>query len=273
MPSGRGQNLLDSLFPVAPVLRIRWRGVGAAAAATVLGVVLQIGRLPAGVATNTVWADDGSGFLGPALQHGRVGAFAIPYSGYLVSITRFMAAIATTVPLRLAAFVLGAGSALVVCLLAGLVYLSMRGHIPSRGLRFALAAVMVLIPAVGMEVDANAANLHWYLDFAAVWVLLARPPGWGERLVGAAICFIAAASDPLVALLLPLAAIRLVAVRNRRDSIAVATLLAGLAVQLPFILGFHTGAAVHPSTVDLSQVFAGRVLLPMLAGDTIGQHL
>jgi hypothetical protein len=144
--------------------------------ATVFGVVLQIARLPAGVATNTVWADDGSGFLGPALQHGW-GAFAFPYGGYLVSITRVMAAVAATLPLRLAALVLGAGSALVVCLVAGLVYLSMRGHIPSRGLRFAFAAMMVLIPAVGMEIDPNAANLHWYLVFAAVWILLARPPG------------------------------------------------------------------------------------------------
>jgi hypothetical protein len=131
---------------------------------------------------------------------------------------------------------------------------------------------VALIPAVGMEVEANAANLHWYLDFASVWVLLARPPRWGERIAGAAVCLVAALSDPLVVLLIPLAAIRLVATRNWRDSIPVAALLAGLAVQLPFILS-APHLAHHPSLPDLSSVFAGHVLLPALVGGTIGQRL
>jgi hypothetical protein len=61
--------------------------------------------------------------------------------------------------------------------------------------------------------------------------------------------------------------------RSLRDSIVVASLVAGLLVQLPVIAGFHAGAAVHPSTADLSRVVAGRVLLPLVAGDTIGQRL
>jgi hypothetical protein len=268
------KSFLEGVFPVAPVVPIRTRTVVGTGAVVGLGTALQILRLPRGIATNTVWADDGRGFLAQALKHGRVGSFAIPYNGYLVSSARVMAAVAASLPLRLAALVLSVGPALVVCLLAVLVYRSMRGHIPSRAVRFTFAAVMVLIPAVGMEIEANAANLHWYLDFAAVWVLLAVPPRWGERLAGAAVCFIAALSDPLVALLLPLAAIRMAATRSWRDLVAVAALLAGLAVQLPFILSAPSPQiSQHPSIPDLSSVFAGHVLLPALVGGTIGQRL
>jgi hypothetical protein len=136
--------------------------------AVAVGVGLQVLRLPSGIATNTVWADDGSGFLAQALKHGRLDSFVVPYAGYLVSSARVMAAVAASLPLRLAALVLGVGPTLVVCVLAALVYRLMRGHIPSRTVRLTFAAVTVLIPAVGMEVEANAANLHWYLDFASI---------------------------------------------------------------------------------------------------------
>jgi hypothetical protein len=103
------KSFLEGVFPVAPVVPIRTRTVVGTGAVVGLGTALQILRLPRGIATNTVWADDGRGFLAQALKHGRVGSFAIPYNGYLVSSARVMAAVAASLPLRLAALVLSVG--------------------------------------------------------------------------------------------------------------------------------------------------------------------
>ena len=72
---------------------------------------------------------------------------------------------------------------------------------------------MVLLPLATVEMLDNLVNLPWWMFFASFWALLWRPRR--AAAAGAAVlCALAAASEPLVGLLLPLAAVRAVALRD-----------------------------------------------------------
>jgi hypothetical protein len=91
------------------------------------------------------------------------------------------------------------GLALVSCL----VFHMARGLIASPALRALLVASMVLLPVAVVEMLDNLVNLPWWIFFAAFWALLWRPSGPGGRAVAALVCLLAAASEPLVGLLMP----------------------------------------------------------------------
>ncbi|MGA7986888.1 MAG: hypothetical protein WCB51_00655, partial [Candidatus Dormiibacterota bacterium] len=163
----RSRGLLDEFFPVSPATSFRRRSALVAAAVVVIGTFAQVVRMPGDTAYNTIWAEDASVFLNQALNRGILHAFTIPYSGYLHVVPRLFAAIAAMLPLSWAAPIFGVGSALLVSLLGVFLYRATEGLILSRPLRLVLSAMFVAIPVVGFETEANAANLHFYLDFVA----------------------------------------------------------------------------------------------------------
>ena len=239
------------------------------AAAAVAATALQALRLPDTVALNTVWAEDGAVFLAQSMSNG-VGAILTPYQGYLHIVPRLLAVVAAALPLRDAAFVFGAGSALIVALLALFVYFASATVIRDPLLRAALAVTMALVPVVGLELEANAANLHWYLDFAAAWALLWTPRTRTGFVIAAVVTAAAGASDPLAALFLPIGIVRFARGPRRQLAPALAGLGLGLALQLPFVLSHPIAATGHPSVVDLGKIFAAHVVLPMLLGGNAG---
>jgi hypothetical protein len=113
----------------------------------------------------------------------------------------------------------------------------------------------------------NLVNLPWWTFFAAFWALLWRPSSRGGRVVAALVCFLAAASEPLVGLLFPLVAVRAGVVRSWRDHSAAVGLALGLAYQLVVVVGAH---AEHSfSRTGLSAIppaFGARVGLGWLTG-------
>jgi hypothetical protein len=267
--------LVDRFFPVAPDApkgKAGWRAPSVAVAAMAFVTWLQVLRLPNGATVNTLWAEDGNIFLAQAVNTGRLHAFVTPYAGYLHFAPRIIGALAASLPLQWAAAVCGITSAAAVSLLGGFVYRASAGHIPSRQLRAALALTVVVIPVVGFEIDTAACNLHFYLDFAATWAVLWRPPRLLDRITASALVFLAATSDPVLALLLPLALCRLVAVKRWQEAGPVAALVAGLAIQAPVILPVtaHSGG---PSLHELAGVLASHVALPFLAGGSLGGRL
>ena len=56
-----------------------------------------------------------------------------------------------------------------------MVWCASAGHIHSPYLRATLAAMVVLLPIVGVETLDNVTNSIWFLFFAAFWILLWRP--------------------------------------------------------------------------------------------------
>jgi hypothetical protein len=275
--SGRVMSSIRSLFPVAPESCLRWRSTVVAFMAIGCGTWAEVARLGGNTAVNTIWAEDGNIFLAGAVDGGRWHAFIVTYNGYFNTVARLMGALAASLPLSWAAATFAIGSAGTVALLGGFVYRASAGHIPTRQIRFMLALIMVIMPATAFEVQDNAANLHWFFDYAAIWALLWRPTNWWDRSLSVVVIFLAATSDPLVAIFLPIALLRLLAVPKPEIG-PVFALVGGLVIQGiafvdPLRIVLSPPAQGIPSPLDLARIFGAHVLVPFFFGGTLGNAL
>ena len=231
-----GRRLLDRyLLPESPppaTGSARWERAGLAAALVVLGVVLQLARIGWTGSLNALWAEDGPIFIQSAVTQGFGEAVGTEYSGYLVLVPRLIGELATLVPLESAAAAVSILSALLIALSGLAVWHAAAGHIPDPLLRGALVLATVLTPVGGLETIDSASYVSWYMLFAVFWILLWRPRTlagalWGGLLVAAAVL-----SNPGAWFLLPVAALRALAIRDRRDATIVGAYGAASAVQL-----------------------------------------
>jgi hypothetical protein len=179
----------------------------AAVVAIAAGAAASLARQDGAGALRTIWAEDGRVFLTDALRHGGLEMLLAPYNGYAHLVPRLLAAMTAALPLHDASVVLAVASALVVGTCAWCVWYATAAWIRRPVLRGAVATLVVLVPAGQTETLNNAANLHWYLLFASAWVFVWRPPSAPARALALGIVFAAAASDPLVVLLAPMALI------------------------------------------------------------------
>ena len=224
----------------APVPRgpsVKW-GSGGAAVGYVFGffiiLVLALLRQPGVPATQTIWAEDGVTFYAQALSKPFARSLLTAYNGYDQLLPRLVARVARATPV--------ADVALVVALLGA------GGWLPSGALcsiwpaatylgplRALLVVAMVLLPVANYELLDNLVHLPWWLFFGAFWALLWRPRGRSGAAVAAVVCALAAASEPLVGLQVPLAVARYFCLRRPFEQAAGTGLLAGLAFQLSVV--------------------------------------
>jgi hypothetical protein len=271
-----GRRLLDRyLFTepaVAPDGPARWEKAGLALALLALAVVLQLARIGWTASLNSLWAEDGPIFLQDALAKGFFDSLGTEYSGYLVLVPRLIGELATLVPLESAAAAVSILSALLIALSGFAVWHAAAGHIPDPLLRGALVAATVLTPVGGLESIDSASYVSWYMLFAVFWILLWRPrtlsgAAWGGLLVAPTVL-----SNPGAWFLLPLAALRAAAIRDRRDATIVGAYFAASAVQLVAMLR-SSYEAVEPLwsgdiwTVLLQRVVDGAVFGLRLGGE------
>jgi hypothetical protein len=271
-----GRRLLDRyLFTdpaAAPDGPARWEKAGLALALLALAVVLQLARIGWTASLNSLWAEDGPIFLQEALAKGFFDSLGTEYSGYLVLVPRLIGELATLVPLESAAAAVSILSALLIALSGFAVWHAAAGHIPDPLLRGALVAATVLTPVGGLESIDSASYVSWYMLFAVFWILLWRPrtlsgAAWGGLLVAATVL-----SNPGAWFLLPLAALRAAAIRDRRDATIVGAYFAASAVQL-VAMARSSYEAVEPLwsediwTVLLQRVVDGAVFGLRLGGE------
>jgi len=233
-----------------------------------VATAVRLARQGGSVPFDTLWAEDGRVFLQQAVEGPVADVVARPYVGYLHAVPRLLGEVAVAAGLERSAAVLSVGAALVVALLAAFVYVGTAGLLRGVPIRAALAAAVVLVPVGGAEVLNNAANLHWYLMFAAFVALLWNAPGAGGSAVAAGIVVLAALSDPLSVLLLGVAALRWWALPARAAPLAPVALVVGLAAQALSLLTDGQGRDLAP-TLDLPRVagqYATRVVLPGVLG-------
>ncbi len=186
--------------------------IGFAAAS---GVALL--RQPGVPAIKTIWAEDGRIFYAQATTLSFWRTLTTLHNGYMQLFPRLAVQLARVVPVGDVSTVLALVGALSLGALCCLVFHMARGQIASPGLRGLLAAGMVLLPVANVELLNNLVNVPWWLFFAAFWALIWRPTSWPGRAVAALLCFLAAASEALVGLFLPLALVRWAALaRNQR---------------------------------------------------------
>ncbi len=229
---------------VLPPARVR-------VSATELAVVLAMASLAAFFRLGTsalhgrLWAEDGAIFLQQAVRHGPLAPFSYRYGGYLSTGPRLVAAALYPLPLRWQGIGMHLGAAVFEGALAALCYLALRGHVPSRALRAAVALCLVAVP-VGSEAVGSVTNLQWFLMPAAVITLLWTPRralGWAAI---AACCFLAVTTSPFGAIVLVAALARQVLQRQAGATWVLVVTAVGVAIQSIAMAGApRTGAAAQ----------------------------
>ncbi len=234
--SGRLREYLDSsLFPAAPERTggfKSWEAGLLIVSLVAIAAVLQLFRLGPSEALNSLWAEDGAVFLGGALAHGFFDTVSTPYAEYLVVTPRLIAEVGTLVPLHDAAVAMNLMTVVVIALSGLAVWFASAGHIHSPYLRALLAALMILSPVGTIEVVATPTNIAWYMTFAVFWLLFWRPKTtWGACL-GGLLILATGLSTPGALFFAPVALLRAIAIRGRRDAIVVGSYALAAAVQL-----------------------------------------
>ncbi len=224
-------------------------------------------RQPGVPATKTVWAEDGRIFFAQATSLSFLRTLTTLHDGYVQLFPRLAVQLARLLPLADVATTLALTGAISVAGLACLVFHMAKGHIAAPAIRAFLPAGMVLLPVANAELLNNLVNVPWWLFFAAFWALLWRPRTIPGQVGAGILCFLAAASEPLVALFLPIAIARVIAVRDPREQASGAGLLVGLAYQALAIASSGTRALTSPGNLHaIGQSFAVRAGLGLFGG-------
>jgi hypothetical protein len=232
----RLRGFLDrALFPAAPFPpRITARRALVCAGIAVLCIAIQLIRMWSSFPLDSIWEEDVTRWLADASTRGVFDALTTTWNGYLQTSSRLVAEPVALLPVAWFAAVMAICGAAIVTGCAFLVWRASAGHIESPRLRAALAAMVVLLPVVGVESLDNVTNSIWFLLFASFWVLLWRPTTFARAAAAACFIFVAALSNAAIVLFAPLWLLRLIAIRDRRDTIIVAGFAVGTAVQLAF---------------------------------------
>ncbi len=264
-----------SLFPAPP--RLAPSRLSAVEASVVIGALLTLGvfiallRLGWSASLNTVWAEDGPIYLQAALTQDFFHAVFSPYAGYLVVVPRLIAEVATLVPLDYAPAAISIVSALVAALSALAVWQASEGHVRDPYLRGGLALATLLAATAGQETLDSAAYAPWYMLVGSFWLLFLRPrTTWGACLAGAFL-LLTGLSTPGVWFFLPVAGLRALALRDRRDAIVLGSYAIGAAVQIPVVLGEQQGESEWTS--DIWTGFLQRVVDAGVFGQRLGGNL
>ncbi len=239
--------------------------VGWLAVATFLQLIRGTGHR----AQDVLWAEDGGVFLNQAMRHSLWDNLAAHHAGYLQVVARLLAQPARYLPIEWAAGWMAASSVALVALISLLVWFCSGRVVRNLWARAVLTALVPLLPQAGYEVTGAISNLHWYLAYAAFWALLAAPRTVRGQLGTAAVVVLAALSDPLTALVLPIAVVGVLRAPHRRLAlIAPAAMVVALAVQGWVHLTMTVPYRPNPTAIgDLPKIYALRVVLSAVVGD------
>ena len=256
-------NLGRSLFPESRAAVI---GLGKGEAALliagllVLAIVAQLARIGWTGSLDSLWAEDGAIFLPGALTESFGHAIGSEYSGYLVLVPRLIGEAASALPLRDAPAVFSILSAALVALSGLVVWHASAGHIASPWLRGALALATVLTPVGGQETIDSASYVSWSMLVATFWLLIWRPRSQSAAIAGGLFILLTALSNPGVWFFVPLALLRALAARDRRDWTLLAAFFAGAVVQAVVAAGSSYDAIEPLWTADIWAVLLQRVV-------------
>ncbi|PWK83300.1 hypothetical protein C8D88_111185 [Lentzea atacamensis] len=242
-------------LPADPPHERAWLGFAGAFVASVAFLLL----IPPGWARlDHLWAEDGARFMVDAVRSPAPGNLVEPYGGYLHTLPRLVAEVVALLPIEWTAAGFAIAAAMLRALVALITFAASGAYLRSGPLRFALAALVIVLPAGNSETLNNMSNLHWFLLYGAFWALLWRN---APRVPVALFVFLAAVSSPLVYILAPIALVRLFLPRKE---VPIAFLV-GLAVQAVAML-FATRTPYSHDEVDPVQVLLASLLrVPVVA--------
>lgn len=253
----RPKALAESVIPLPaePSHERAWFGM----VAGFLGSVAFLLLIPPGWARlDHLWAEDGARFMVDAIRSPALGNLVESYGGYLHTLPRLVAQVVALFPIEWTAAGFAIAAAVLRALVALITFAASKAYVRSTPMRFALASLVIVLPAGNSETLNNMANLHWFLLYGVFWALLWRN---APRVPLALFVFLAAVSSPLVFVLAPVALLRLFLSR-REVPIA---FLAGLVVQ-GLVMLFATRTPYSHDEVDPVQVLLASLLrVPVVA--------
>lgn len=267
------RDLNRSLFVAAP--QSPWRLSRAEAAVLVVGfvsltMVLQLLRIGPGIALDSLWAEDGPIFLQGAIQHGFWTDLTTTYGGYLVVIQRLIGLFGHLFPLRDAAAAISLLSVFVVALGGLVTWFASAAHIRSPYLRGTLVALAILAPTASLESIASGTYVTWFMLLPVFWLLIWRPRSSGGAVLGGLFILLTSLSTPGMWFFVPLAALRAIAIRDRRDGILFGSWALGAAIQIPAYL-LQDEKQVEPLwSSDILTAYLQRVLDGAALGERLG---
>jgi len=267
-------NLDRSLFPSAAPNSLRFHGWEAGLVLVcfvALAMALQFLRAGPEDSIKALFAEDGPIYLAGALDKGFFDSLTTPYAEYLVLLPRSIAELATIPSLRYAPEVMSLSAAFIAAISALAVWVASAGLIRSLGLRAVLVALVLLPPAGGLETVVSATNVAWYTSFATFWLLLWRPQTtWGAAL-GGLLILVSGLSSPVMFFYLPLAVLRMIAVRDIRDGLIVGSYALALAIQLPVTL-LSDASAESTWSINILVTLLQRVVSGSAIGLELSRH-
>lgn len=238
----------------------------------VLASALQLLRLDPAESLDSLWAEDGPVFLGGAMSIGTLDAITTPYAGYMVVIQRLIGEVGDLVPLWDAAAVMNIAATLVVGVTGVVVWVASASHIRNHYLRALLVVLIVLSPVAGVESVASGTYLAWFMTFGAFWLLFWRPAALWSACLGGAFILLTGLSIPALFFFTPIALLRALAVRDRRDIPILGGFGLALAIQLPVTMLSDKPEADSRWEPEMITVFLQRVIDGSVLGLELGSE-
>jgi hypothetical protein len=252
----------------------RWLLIGALFALAILAQMLRIGW---SISLHSLWAEDGPIYFSGAVHNSFGGSLFDTYATYLVFVPRAIGEVAGLFPLQDAPAVISILSGAIVALSGWIVWEATAGLIESPWLRGALVLLTVLAPVGGLESTDSGAYVPWYMLFASFWILLWRPRTAPAAAGAGIFALLTGLSTPGLWFFIPLALLRTLAIRDRRDGLLLAGYWAGAIAQVPILL-FNKEEAVtalwsHDIWTDYLQRVVDGAFLGLKLGGKGWQHL
>lgn len=251
----------------------RWLVIGGLLVVAVLAQMLRIGW---SISLHSLWAEDGPIYFSGAVHSSAGGSLFDTYATYLVFVPRLVGEIGGLVPLQDAPAAISIASGIIVALSGWIVWEATAGLLESPWLRGALAVLTVLAPVGGLESIVSGAYVPWFMLFATFWILLWRPRTSLTATGAGLFALFTGMSSPGVWFFIPVAILRTLAVRDRRDGLVLAGYWAGALVQVPVLL-FNKEEAVTPLwSHDILTTYLQRVVdgafLGLKLGGKVWEH-
>lgn len=216
------------------------------------------------------WAEDGTIFTAQVRADGIAHSFFTTYGGYLLSLPRAVAAVASVFPLEWSPPIYAVAAMLVSSVVAAIAYRAGREALRLPiGPAAVLAGTVLLLPAAGAETFGTLTNTEWYCLAGVVVYLAAWFEGWQTSPIPTGVLlFVAATTTPLAVVACPFVVVRLIKERlagsggrrclprGRRalDIAVVVGLLGGVCVT--FVAHLVAPASAPVGTVDVPRLAA-----------------
>lgn len=270
----------DAVRATAPSSSRIGRVLGAALF-VVVATAIQLLRQPGQPMWRTLWAEDGAVFYEDAVRHPFREVALRGYAGYANVLPRTVAAIGSHLPLEsYAAFVAVVTTAL-VSLLALFVFYASAPLLRSPLRQGVLAGTMLVLPVLPIEVLGAICNLQWMLPLPCL-LAVSLPVERGRDVIArAAIVALAALSNPLCLVFLPIALWRLVRhVRHHAvlvDAVVPLLYLAASAAQIAVIVTSKHMSQSRPPlgrfSGGVARMYGTQVTAPLLFGIRVSQSI